>query len=76
MNLIKKIFNKFFLLKFFFTIIVFTKLVLANNTNLPLVVLFVFNGIEKKSGHSNSFFPKTSEYNLRRRAFSRIKPSA
>ena len=33
MNLIKKIFNRFFLLKFFFTIIVFTKLVLANNTN-------------------------------------------
>jgi len=33
MNLIKKIFNKFFLLNFFFTIIVFTKLVLANNTN-------------------------------------------
>ena len=33
MNLIKKIFNNFFLLNFFFTIIVFTKLILANNTN-------------------------------------------
>jgi len=33
MNLIKKISNKFFLLKFFFTIIIFSKLVLANNTN-------------------------------------------
>jgi len=33
MNLIKKIFNKFFLLKIFFTIVIFSKLVLANNDN-------------------------------------------
>ena len=33
MNLIKKIFNKFFLLKIFFAIVIFSKLVLANNDN-------------------------------------------
>ena len=40
MNLIKKIFNKFFLLKIFFTIVIFSKLVLANNdneTNTPIL---------------------------------------
>ena len=33
MRFIKKIFNKFFLLKFFFTIILFSKIILANNMN-------------------------------------------
>ena len=33
MRLIKKIFNKFFLLNFFFAIVIFSKLVLANNDN-------------------------------------------
>ena len=40
MNLIKKIFNKFFLLKIFFAIVIFSKLVLANNdneTNTPIL---------------------------------------
>ena len=40
MNLIKKIFNKFFLLKIFFAIVIFSKLVLAHNdneTNTPIL---------------------------------------
>ena len=40
MNLIKKIFNKFFLLKIFFAVIIFSKLVLAyndNETNTPIL---------------------------------------
>ena len=53
MRLIKKIFNKFFLLNFFLTIVVFSKLVIANNQNeantsilkrLPTSIFATVNG--------------------------------
>ena len=53
MRLIKKIFNKFFLLNFFFAIVIFSKLVIANNQNevntsilkrLPTSIFATVNG--------------------------------
>jgi len=53
MRLIKKIFNKFFLLEFFFAIVIFSKLVIANNQNeantsilkrLPTSIFATING--------------------------------
>ena len=41
MRSIRKIFNKFFLLKIFFAIFLFSKVILANNTNIALNYIYV-----------------------------------